>query len=296
MSRLRANQITNENANGAPNFPHGLTVTGIVTATTSATTMSQIVVGSAVTANSNGVDTVGIVTAGTLKDKAGGTFAPNPTTTRGDVIVRGVSVNERLPIGSAGQALKVNAGATGLEYGAGGGVLGMNQYHTFDRFNVNPSGSDWAYLRSAHKVDYTAKSTTSHFLLESFMSCGMDTHDTTFSMNWWDSLKGASNGNELFSTGTGSGSRTPGTFAMFPSGASVAGGWDDYWLSGEYSSVLYYPAAGQRSTSARSFYPVIKSNAYDGTLFLNYAHSDHTYNMTGSSLIRVTEIEGSIVG
>ena len=34
MSRLRANQITNENANGAPNFPHGLTVTGIITATT----------------------------------------------------------------------------------------------------------------------------------------------------------------------------------------------------------------------------------------------------------------------
>ena len=74
MSRLRANQITNENANGAPNFPHGLTVTGVVTATTSATTMSQIVVGSAVTANSTGVDTVGIVTAGTLKDKA----VPNP--------------------------------------------------------------------------------------------------------------------------------------------------------------------------------------------------------------------------
>ena len=117
MSRLRANQITNENANGAPNFPHGITVTGVVTATTSATSMSQIVVGSAVTANSNGVDTVGIVTAGTFKDKAGGTFAPNPTTTRGDLIVRGVSVNERLAIGSAGQFVKVNSGANGLEYG-----------------------------------------------------------------------------------------------------------------------------------------------------------------------------------
>ena len=35
MSRLRANQITNENTfNGAPNFPHGLTVTGVVTSTT----------------------------------------------------------------------------------------------------------------------------------------------------------------------------------------------------------------------------------------------------------------------
>ena len=172
----------------------------------------------------------------------------------------------------------------------------MNQYHTFDRFNVNPSGSDWAAFRAAHKVDYTAKSTTSHFLLEAFTSCGMDSHDTTFSMNWWDSLKGASNGNELFSTGTGSGSRTPGTFAMFPSGASVSAGWDEYWLSGEYSSVLYYPAVGQRSTSARSFYPVLRSNAYDGTLYVNYAKDDHTYNMTGSSLIRVTEIEGSIVG
>ena len=67
MSRLRANQITNENANGAPNFPHGLTVTGIVTASTASTTMDQIVVGSAVTANSQGIDVTGIVTATTVK-------------------------------------------------------------------------------------------------------------------------------------------------------------------------------------------------------------------------------------
>jgi len=67
MSRLRANQITNENANGAPNFPHGLTVTGIVTASTTNSTSSQIVVGSAVTANSQGIDVTGIVTATTVK-------------------------------------------------------------------------------------------------------------------------------------------------------------------------------------------------------------------------------------
>ena len=67
MSRLRANQITNENANGAPNFPHGLTVTGVVTATTAPQTMSSIVVGSAVTANSQGIDVTGIVTATSFK-------------------------------------------------------------------------------------------------------------------------------------------------------------------------------------------------------------------------------------
>ena len=67
MSRLRANQITNENANGAPNFPHGLTVTGIVTASTLNQTPTSIVVGSAVTANSQGIDVTGIVTATSFK-------------------------------------------------------------------------------------------------------------------------------------------------------------------------------------------------------------------------------------
>ena len=34
MSRIRANTITNQNANGAPNFPDGLTVSGVITSTT----------------------------------------------------------------------------------------------------------------------------------------------------------------------------------------------------------------------------------------------------------------------
>ena len=67
MSRLRANQITNENANGARIFPHGIPVTGIVTATTTSQTLPQIVVGSAVTANSQGIDVTGIVTATSFK-------------------------------------------------------------------------------------------------------------------------------------------------------------------------------------------------------------------------------------
>ena len=67
MSRIRANTITNQNANGAPNFPDGLTVTGIVTAPTLNQTPTSIVVGSAVTANSQGIDVTGIVTATQFK-------------------------------------------------------------------------------------------------------------------------------------------------------------------------------------------------------------------------------------
>ena len=43
----------------------------------------------------------------------------SPTTTQGDLIVRGASADERLAIGAAGKVLKVNSGANGLEYGDG---------------------------------------------------------------------------------------------------------------------------------------------------------------------------------
>ena len=46
--------------------------------------------------------------------------AVSPTTTQGDLIVRGASADERLAIGAAGKALKVNSSANGLEYGDAG--------------------------------------------------------------------------------------------------------------------------------------------------------------------------------
>ena len=187
MSRLRANQITNENANGAPNFPHGLTVTGIVTATTSATSMSQIVVGSAVTANSNGVDTVGIVTAGTFKDKAGGTFAPNPTTTRGDLIVRGVSVNERLPIGTAGKSLVVNSSANGLEYGDGGKLV---KFALATSTTVDQYGAQNSYTLVGPQLTYTGTSASNKLLIHHNHHMVIEQPDNWFMALFRDGLSG----------------------------------------------------------------------------------------------------------
>ena len=53
--------------------------------------------------------------------------ATSPTTTQGDVIVRGASADARLAIGTAGQVLKVNSSANGLEYGVGGRILQVVQ-------------------------------------------------------------------------------------------------------------------------------------------------------------------------
>ena len=53
MSRIRANSITNKNANGAPDFPNGLTVTGVVTATVSSSTLGSLTVSGDATIGGN---------------------------------------------------------------------------------------------------------------------------------------------------------------------------------------------------------------------------------------------------
>ena len=49
--------------------------------------------------------------------------AVSPTTTQGDLIVRGASADQRLGIGAAGKVLKVNSSANGYEFGEGGGQV-----------------------------------------------------------------------------------------------------------------------------------------------------------------------------
>tara|TARA_B000000565_G_scaffold128308_1_gene96869 strand:- start:1175 stop:1987 length:813 start_codon:yes stop_codon:yes gene_type:complete len=65
----------------------------------------------------------------------------SPTTTQGDLIVRGASADGRLAIGSAGQALKVNSSGNGLEYGSAGvdGITMADQWRVNSNFNSNSS-------------------------------------------------------------------------------------------------------------------------------------------------------------
>ena len=222
--------------------------------------------------------------------------ATSPTTTQGDLIVRGASADERLGIGAAGKSLKVNSSGNGLEYGSGGGVLGMNQTIYSSPSSLALSSSGWTSAPSGTSVSYTAKATTSHFLLEAFFSLGTEHHDLMYTMNWWDSLKGLSDGNELFTLAATLSNRKRGTFACIPSGAGVSGNWDEYWFSGVHFSALYYPDSGQRSTSARSFQPVFRRNDYNYNMLFNYSHQDNGVGLTGISVIKVTEIDGGIVG
>tara|TARA_B100001778_G_scaffold189889_1_gene156403 strand:+ start:1429 stop:2193 length:765 start_codon:yes stop_codon:yes gene_type:complete len=111
MSRIRANTITNQNANGAPNFPDGLTVTGVVTATVSNSTLGTLsVTGDATVGGTLGVggtltyedvtniDSVGLITArsgmkiGPTAGVAGTFFADGSYVTAGIITATNVSV------------------------------------------------------------------------------------------------------------------------------------------------------------------------------------------------------------
>ena len=82
MSRIRANTITNQNANGAPDFPNGITVTGIVTATTTSqnitgdlTVSGNVGIGGTLTYEDvTNIDSVGIITARSGINVSGGTL------------------------------------------------------------------------------------------------------------------------------------------------------------------------------------------------------------------------------
>ena len=98
--------------------------------------------------------------------------AVSPTTTQGDIIVRGASADGRLAIGSAGQALKVNSSANGLEYGTAGGILQVKTSSNQDAAgSVSVSSTNTLYDIPNHNVTITPSNANNKILI-SFQALG----------------------------------------------------------------------------------------------------------------------------
>ena len=91
--------------------------------------------------------------------------ATSPTTTQGDVIVRGASADERLAIGSANQVLKVNGSGNGLTYGTGGGIAQVIQSSTIATGSLNLTTRGTLYDIPHLNVTITPAPTSSKFLI-----------------------------------------------------------------------------------------------------------------------------------
>ena len=97
--------------------------------------------------------------------------ATSPTTTQGDLIVRGSSADQRLAIGSAGQTLKVNSSGNGLEYGGGGKTLQSKYERTNSIISSSNNYGDKYYPNNFSSndgtqilgVNITPISNSSHF-------------------------------------------------------------------------------------------------------------------------------------
>ena len=94
--------------------------------------------------------------------------ATSPTTTQGDLIVRGASADERLAIGSAGQVLKVNSSANGLEFGGSGtySIEKIDSYSIASGTNTQYTGgrADYIDIAQGNTMAFTITSTDDYII------------------------------------------------------------------------------------------------------------------------------------
>ena len=108
--------------------------------------------------------------------------ATSPTTTQGDLIVRGASADERLAIGSAGQAVKVNSSGNGLEYGTAGGILQVKTSSNRSvTGSVNVSVTRTLYDIPNHVVTITPSNASNKILINFSLSGETSADNHTFS-------------------------------------------------------------------------------------------------------------------
>ena len=155
MSRLRANQITNKTANGAPTATNGFIVTGVCTATSFSGNGAGLV-GVASTDNINSSTNAvlsGIVTAGTLSVSGNATVAGN-LGVAGVLTYEDVTNVDSIGVITARDGLRVTGIATATAFhGDGSQLTGISVGITTEA--ITPSGITTHLLLSSaddHKV------------------------------------------------------------------------------------------------------------------------------------------------
>ena len=205
--------------------------------------------------------------------------ATSPTTTQGDLIVRGASADERLAIGAAGKALKVNSAGNGLEYGPGGGVV-QTRFKTITA--ATAVSTDTTYVNPAGFSHTITPTSASNHILVTFNVCYA-------SMQQYAShqIRRTIGGSEVIPSNTrgdGAGSRRRGIDGM------------NYHLPGDSHgqavTTMTFLDTSHNTTSEITYKLYIQS--YNSTYQFNYNRSynddDAAYTYRGMSTITIQEI------
>ncbi len=205
--------------------------------------------------------------------------ATSPTTTQGDLIVRGASADERLAIGAAGKALKVNSAGNGLEYGSGGGLV-QTRFKTITA--ATAVSTDTTYVNPAGFSHTITPTSASNHILVTFNVCYA-------SMQQYAShqIRRTIGGSEVIPSNTrgdGAGSRRRGIDGM------------NYHLPGDSHgqavTTMTFLDTSHNTTSEITYKLYIQS--YNATYQFNYNRSynddDAAYTYRGMSTITIQEI------
>tara|TARA_R100000988_G_C3966102_1_gene148870 strand:+ start:56 stop:895 length:840 start_codon:yes stop_codon:yes gene_type:complete len=211
--------------------------------------------------------------------------ATSPTTTQGDVIVRGASADARLAIGTAGQALKVNSSANGLEYGTAGGILQVKSTTKTNMFSATSTSSYQDVTGMA--VDITPTQTGSKILVQTHvnLSCASSYggHNLAFARR-------VSGSDTLIAIGDADGNRTRGSLQVLGGGGS----------SQEYSiahSMMHLDTHGQSAGTAIT-YKLLHHDPSTNNAFkvnANYTDSNDSGYVRTVSNITVFEVSSGVL-
>ena len=207
--------------------------------------------------------------------------AVSPTTTQGDLIVRGASADERLAIGAAGKALKVNASGNGLEYGNGGGLIQTRFKSITTATTISTATTYVTPTGFFHTI--TPTDASSHIII---------------TMNICYSSRQQYGGVRITRTVGGSSTVVPNSIGNTAGSRSKSTDGNNYGIQNDDHTqvMMHYQLIDTPGTTSEVTYSLTQ-NSYQGTYQFNYnrSHNDDngSYTYRGQSTIMLQEILAS---
>jgi hypothetical protein len=192
-------------------------------------------------------------------------------------------------LGTANQVLRMNSGATALEFGTvSSSILQIKRatYTSTAGFNSTSAYAQFGTL----EVSITPTASNSSFWINAVAYASPSNHDTPWKYNISDSQVGSTTA--IF-TDVARNHAHLGNTSHFGVGSFASDGLsDDYWLPQHIIGGMYTPASNNSSTR---IFRVICRNSSNGTLFINKTQIESNTQSSGAvSTIEVWEIANGI--
>ena len=215
--------------------------------------------------------------------------ATSPTTTRGDIIFRGASADQRLAAGTSGQYLKTQGSGQDPTWGTvTSGVLKISRNH----YTGVQSHTSNNWNNTAVEVTHTPVLADSNYWINAYISLGHKDHDALAVFNIREYNESSSN--NIFtdpSNYTANNARTGYMSAAHSFGSDSAA--DNYYVSQSNVSGIWTP--GSASSSNKRFIVYIRCHNGGNQVDINgYAQDYNSHTMTASSYIEVWELANSV--